>query len=67
MHDKRSALDILAKHVGLYREETNIAVNVDLLDLVNGSYELERRKREAGELVEPPLIDAKPLPEQKNQ
>jgi hypothetical protein len=33
---------------------------------VNGSYEFKHRMREVGELIEPPIIDAKPLPKEEN-
>jgi phage terminase small subunit len=45
-HDKRAALENLGKHLGLFKENIDLNVNVSLADLVNGSYQLER-----GELV----------------
>jgi len=54
-HDKRAALENLGKHLGLFKENIDLNVNVSLLDLVNGSYKLER-----GELQG---IDAAAAPE----
>jgi phage terminase small subunit len=42
MHDKRAALEALGKHLGLFKENVNIDVNLSLADLVNGSYKLDR-------------------------
>ena len=41
-HDKGRALELLGKHLGLFKENVNIDVNISLADLVNGSYQLER-------------------------
>lgn len=41
-HDKRAALENLGKHLGLFKENIDLNVNVSLADLVNGSYKLER-------------------------
>ena len=41
-HDKGRALELLGKHLGLFKENVNIDVNISLADLVNGSYKLER-------------------------
>ncbi len=40
-HDKRAALENLGKHLGLFKENIDLNVNVSLADLVNGSYKLE--------------------------
>lgn len=37
-HDKARALDALAKHKGMFRENINLNVTVSLADLVNMSY-----------------------------
>jgi phage terminase small subunit len=42
LHDKRAALENLGKHLGLFKENIDLNVNVSLADLVNGSYKLER-------------------------
>ena len=42
LHDKRAALEALGKHLGLFKENIDLNVNVSLADLVNGSYKLER-------------------------
>ena len=55
-HDKRAALENLGKHLGLFKENTALNVNISLADLVNGSYRVER-----GELAVP-AIEAKALP-----
>jgi hypothetical protein len=39
-HDKVRALDALGKHLGLFKENIELNVNVSLADLVNGSYKL---------------------------
>lgn len=41
LHDKRAALENLGKHLGLFKENIDLNVNVSLSDLVNGSYSLE--------------------------
>ncbi len=41
MHDKRAALENLGKHLGLFKENIDLNVNVSLADLVNGSYKIE--------------------------
>jgi phage terminase small subunit len=60
LHDKRAALENLGKHLGLFKENIDLNVNVSLADLVNGSYKLER-----GELTpdSAPAIEHKPEPE----
>ena len=55
-HDKRGALELLGKHLGLFKENTALNVNISLADLVNGSYKIEK-----GEIA-PPVIEAKALP-----
>jgi phage terminase small subunit len=45
-HDKRAALENLGKHLGLFKENVSVDLNISLADLVNGSYKLER-----GELI----------------
>jgi phage terminase small subunit len=42
MHDKRAALESLGKHLGLWKENVDLNVNVSLIDLVNGSFKLEQ-------------------------
>jgi phage terminase small subunit len=42
MHDKRAALETLGKHLGLFKENVDLNINMSLADLVNGSYKLER-------------------------
>lgn len=37
-HDKNRALEALARHKGMYRENINLNVTLSLLDLVNASY-----------------------------
>ena len=60
LHDKRAALENLGKHLGLFKENIDLNVNVSLADLVNGSYKLER-----GELQpEAPAIEHKPQVEE---
>ena len=56
LHDKRAALENLGKHLGLFKENTALNVNISLADLVNGSYKIEK-----GEIA-PPVIEAKALP-----
>jgi phage terminase small subunit len=41
-HDKVTALERLGAHIGLFKENIDLNVNVSLADLVNGSFELER-------------------------
>ena len=41
LHDKRAALENLGKHLGLFKENIDLNINVSLADLVNGSYKLE--------------------------
>ncbi len=41
-HDKTAALEKLGKHLGLFKENVDLNVNISLADLVNGSYQLER-------------------------
>ena len=41
LHDKRAALENLGKHLGLFKENISVDLNVNLIDLVNGSYKLE--------------------------
>jgi hypothetical protein len=47
-HDKARALEQLGRHLGLYKENIDLNVNISLADLVNGSYAIER-----GELAAP--------------
>jgi phage terminase small subunit len=56
-HDKRAALENLGKHLGLFKENIDLNVNVSLADLVNGSYKLD-----GGELkpTAPAAIEHKP-------
>jgi hypothetical protein len=56
MHSKAAALDALAKHLSLWRDNVDVNVNVSLADLVNGSYELERGEPRA-RLVAPAAIE----------
>ena len=55
-HDKRAALENLGKHLGLFKENTALNVNISLADLVKGSYKIEK-----GEIA-PPVIEGKALP-----
>ena len=60
-HDKGRALELLGKHLGLFKENVNIDVNISLADLVNGSYKLERGEvidATAQEVSPPSLPDA---------
>jgi phage terminase small subunit len=41
-HDKRAALELLGKHLAMFKDNIQLDINVSLADLVNGSYELER-------------------------
>jgi phage terminase small subunit len=38
MHDKRAALVDLGRHMGYFKENVNLHIEVSLLDLVNASY-----------------------------
>ena len=40
-HSKPLAIETLARHLSMYRDNVDINVNVSLADLVNGSYKLE--------------------------
>jgi hypothetical protein len=42
MHSKALALETLAKHLSMFKENIGLDVNVSLSDLVAGSYKLER-------------------------
>ena len=39
MHNKVAALDALARHKGMFKENINVSVTLSLADLVNQSYE----------------------------
>jgi len=41
-HSKSQAIETLARHLSMYRDNVDLNVNVNLADLVNGSYSLER-------------------------
>ena len=63
-HDKRAALENLGKHLGLFKENIDLNVNVSLADLVNGSYKLERGEITPGEpaaIEHDPSSDASPV------
>ena len=47
LHDKRAALENLGKHLGLFKENTALNVNISLADLVNGSYKIEKGRDRA--------------------
>jgi phage terminase small subunit len=53
-HDKVAALDKLGKHLGMWKDNLAIDVNVSLADLVNGSFQLEAGKTIEGEATEQP-------------
>jgi phage terminase small subunit len=55
-HSKPQAIETLARHLSMYRDNVDLNVNVSLADLVNGSYKIEK-----GEIA-PPVIEAKALP-----
>ncbi len=38
-HPKAPALDALAKHIGMYKENINVSVTLSLADMVNASYQ----------------------------
>jgi phage terminase small subunit len=40
LHDKIAALQHIGKHLGLFKENVDLNVNISLADLVNGSYQL---------------------------
>ena len=42
MHSKAQALETLAKHLSMFKENIDLNVKVSLYDLVAGSYKLER-------------------------
>jgi phage terminase small subunit len=52
LHSKGAALESLAKHLSMYRDQAEVDVNISLADLVNGSYELEKRLRAEGKLID---------------
>jgi len=58
-HSKTQAIETLARHLSMYRDNVDLNVNVSLADLVNGSYRLER-----GELrvVDGKMIEVTPAP-----
>ena len=41
-HSKPKAIETLARHLSMYRDNVDLNVNVSLADLMNGSYRLER-------------------------
>ena len=43
-HSKPQAIETLARHLSMYRDNVDINVNVSLADLVNGSYKLEQQQ-----------------------
>ena len=47
MHSKLGALEGLARHLGMFKENVQVDVNVSLADLVNGSFRLERGEAQA--------------------
>ena len=55
-HPKPQALETLARHLAMFKDNVDLNINVSLADLVNGSYRIER-----GELTAP-AIEAKALP-----
>ena len=52
MHSKAQALETLAKHLSMFKDQVDLNVNMSLADLVNGSYELEKRLRAEGKLID---------------
>lgn len=63
LHDKRAALENLGKHLGLFKENIDLNVNVSLADLVNGSYKLERGELAPDPIAQAPAIEHKSEPE----
>ena len=55
LHDKVQALEKLGKHLGLFKENINLDIDVSLADLVTGSYKLKD-----GKLVEAEAKDVTP-------
>ena len=55
LHDKVQALEKLGKHLGLFKENINLDIDVSLADLVTGSYKLKD-----GKLVEAEAKDITP-------
>ena len=49
---KTQALETLAKHLSMFKDQVDLNVNMSLADLVNGSYELEKRLRAEGKLID---------------
>jgi len=58
-HSKPQAIETLAHHLSMFKENVDLNVSVSLADLVNGSYRLER-----GELqvVDGKMIEVTPAP-----
>jgi Terminase small subunit len=56
-HSKSHALEQLAKHLGLTKENVELNLNVSLADLVNGSYKLEKLEAQTKET---PVIEHEP-------
>ena len=52
LHSKTQALETLAKHLSMFKDQVDLNVNMSLADLVNGSYELEKRLRAEGKLID---------------
>ena len=44
LHSKTAALEVLARHLSMFKDNVDLNVSVSLADLVNGSYELERQR-----------------------
>ena len=44
LHSKTQALETLARHLSMFKDNVDLKVSVSLADLVNGSYELERQR-----------------------
>jgi phage terminase small subunit len=61
MHDKRAALETLGKHLGMFKENVDLNINMSLADLVNGSYKLERSEltKDDGKTIEGRLTSSR--------
>jgi hypothetical protein len=73
-HSKPQAIETLARHLSMFKDNIDINVNVSLADLVNGSYRLERGELQIvdGQMTEPKQLPARPnkseeLPSEPNR
>jgi hypothetical protein len=44
MHSKAQALETLARHLSMFKDQVDLNVNVSLAELVGGSYRLDRER-----------------------